>query len=156
MRRLTSVSFVLLVMVTSGPGILAQSETAETEAVPPHPVGNDAISQLKSPYCPGLMLGPGDLNNSIALINAVRLKKLPVNEIKIDKSFVMNMIADESDDSPHSFHSGEMMRVRSVGRVWRVVCWFSGCARGFVIVLCSTVTSDWVSFQAVFACDGGV
>jgi dihydroflavonol-4-reductase len=29
--------------------------------------------------CPGLMLGPGDLNNSIALINAIRLKKMPVN-----------------------------------------------------------------------------
>jgi len=29
--------------------------------------------------CPGLMLGPGDLNNSVALIDAVRLKRLPVN-----------------------------------------------------------------------------
>lgn len=76
MRRLTSVSFVILVMVASGPGILAQTETAETEAVPPHPVGNDAISQLKSPYCPGLMLEvcpspqAGELRDSLHLLAA--------------------------------------------------------------------------------------
>ncbi len=76
MIRLTSVSFVLLAMVASGPGILAQTETAETEAVSPHPAGNDAISQLKSPYCPGLMLEvcpspqAGELRDSLHILAA--------------------------------------------------------------------------------------
>ena len=76
MRRLISLFFAILVMVASGPGILAQTETAETEAVSPHPVGNDAIAQLKSPYCPGLMLEvcpspqAGELRDSLHLLAA--------------------------------------------------------------------------------------
>jgi cytochrome c-type biogenesis protein CcmH/NrfF len=56
MRRLTGILFAIILMVASGPGIQAQTGAAQTEAISPHPVGNDAISQLKSPYCPGMML----------------------------------------------------------------------------------------------------
>ena len=76
MRRLTTFSFVILVMAISSPGVLAQTEAAQREAVSPHPVGNDAIAQLKSPYCPGLMLEvcpspqAGELRDSLHLLAA--------------------------------------------------------------------------------------
>jgi cytochrome c-type biogenesis protein CcmH/NrfF len=76
MRRLTTFSFVILFMAISSPGVLAQTETAEREAVSPHPVGNDAIARLKSPYCPGLMLEvcpspqAGELRDSLHLLAA--------------------------------------------------------------------------------------
>ncbi len=54
-RRGASVLLVFAALVVTR-GIAAQEARAPDQPVQPHPEGEEAISRLRSPFCPGLML----------------------------------------------------------------------------------------------------